>query len=81
MSATDTSDTPDTAAMLATPAWVAGLEAVAPDVIACWRVFTWDLPGLRLLRRELRHRVEPELHRLLEADAEADAAEDAGADA
>jgi hypothetical protein len=40
-----------------TPAWVAGLEADAPDVVACWRVFTWDLSGLRLLRRELRPRV------------------------
>jgi len=40
------------------PAWVAGLEATAPDVIACWRVFTWDETGLELLRRELGPRVE-----------------------
>ena len=59
VSASDTSDTADAAAMPATPAWVAGLEDRARDVVACWRVFTWDLPGLRLLRRELRHRVEP----------------------
>src|SRR5690606_32379820 len=65
VSASDTSDTSNTsatsdaAATLPVPVWVAGLEARAPDVVACWRVFTWDLAGLRLLRRELRHRVAP----------------------
>ncbi len=38
-------------------AWIAGLEADAPDVVACWRVFAWDLAGLKRLRRELRGRV------------------------
>lgn len=37
--------------------WVASLEAVAPDVVACWRAFDWDLAGLKRLRRELRTRV------------------------
>jgi hypothetical protein len=37
--------------------WVSALEAGAPDVVACWRVFDWDLAGLKALRRELRHRV------------------------
>jgi hypothetical protein len=40
-----------------TPAWAVALEADAPDVVACWRIFNWDLSGLRALRRELRHRV------------------------
>lgn len=39
------------------PAWVAALEGDAPDVVACWRVFDWSLPGLEALRRELRPRV------------------------
>ncbi|MCC6617975.1 MAG: DinB family protein [Chloroflexi bacterium] len=39
------------------PAWVEALEAGAPDVVACWRVFAWDLPGLKRVRRELRARV------------------------
>lgn len=37
--------------------WVAQLEADAPDVVACWRAFDWDLAGLKRLRRELRSRV------------------------
>lgn len=41
-----------------TPSWVAALEADAPDVVACWRVFDWSLPGLKALRREIRPRVE-----------------------
>lgn len=53
MSTSDPPGPPDT------PAWVAGLEGRAPDVVACWRIFTWDRSGLRLLRRELRHRVQP----------------------
>ena len=40
-----------------TDAWVADLEPDAPDVVACWRIFSWDLAGLKALRRELRHRV------------------------
>ena len=40
------------------PRWLGALETEAPDVVACWRVFTWDLAGLRLLRREIRPRVE-----------------------
>ncbi len=43
----------------ATPAWVASLEAEAPDVVACWRVFDWSVSGLTALRREIRPRVEP----------------------
>jgi len=39
------------------PAWLTRLETDAPDVVACWRVFDWSLPGLRRLRRELRPRV------------------------
>lgn len=38
-------------------AWLSALETDAPDVIACWRVFDWDLEGLKRLRRELRIRV------------------------
>lgn len=41
----------------AAPPWLAALEADAPDVVACWRVFSWDLAGLKALRRELRARV------------------------
>lgn len=39
------------------PTWLPRLETVAPDVVACWRVFDWSLPGLKSLRRELRARV------------------------
>jgi hypothetical protein len=39
------------------PPWAFALEADAPDVVACWRVFDWDLAGLKTLRRELRTRV------------------------
>jgi hypothetical protein len=38
-------------------AWVATIEADAPDVVACWRVLDDTLAGLRALRRELRARV------------------------
>jgi len=42
----------------ATPAaWVAALEADAPDVVACWRAFDWSLSGLKSLRREVHARV------------------------
>jgi hypothetical protein len=41
----------------ADPAWLSALETDAPDVIACWRVFDWDIGGLKRLRRELRARV------------------------
>lgn len=37
--------------------WLAPLEAGAPDVVATWRAFDWDLAGLKSLRRELRRRV------------------------
>jgi DinB superfamily len=43
--------------MTESPTWVAALEPDAPDMVACWRVFSWDLPGLKSLRRELRARV------------------------
>jgi hypothetical protein len=39
-------------------AWLATLEAGAPDVVACWRVFDPTFDGLRALRRELRARVQ-----------------------
>jgi hypothetical protein len=39
------------------PAWIRALEADAPDVVACWRVFDWDEAGLRRLRDELAIRV------------------------
>lgn len=39
-------------------AWVADLEAVAPDVIACWRAADGSFEGLKGLRRELRARVD-----------------------
>ena len=42
---------------MTSPGWVSSLEADAPDVVACWRVFDWSLPGLKSLRRELRARV------------------------
>ena len=49
------------------PAWLDTLEADAPDVVACWRVFDWSLPGLKALRRELRPRVRlGEAPRILE---------------
>lgn len=38
-------------------AWLEALEAEAPDVVACWRVMSWDLAGLKAVRRELRARV------------------------
>jgi hypothetical protein len=41
------------------PAWLATLEAGAPDVVACWRVFDPTFDGLKALRRELRARVQP----------------------
>jgi hypothetical protein len=41
----------------ADPAWLSALETDAPDVIACWRIFDWDIDGLKRLRRELRARV------------------------
>jgi hypothetical protein len=48
------------------PAWLSALEADAPDVIACWRVFDWDFDGLKRLRRELRARVgEKDASRML----------------
>ena len=52
-SAEDPSPRPDTAE----PAWISALEADAPDVVACWRVFDWSLSGLKALRREIRPRV------------------------
>jgi len=39
------------------PDWAVALEAGAPDVVACWRVFDWSLSGLKSLRRELHSRV------------------------
>ena len=39
------------------PGWVAALEAGSPDVVACWRVFSWDAAGLERLRRQLEPRV------------------------
>ena len=39
------------------PAWAAALEAEAPDVLACWRVFSLDGDGLERLRSELEPRV------------------------
>jgi len=41
----------------APPAWLASLEADAPDVIACWRALDSSFTGLKALRRELRDRV------------------------
>jgi hypothetical protein len=38
-------------------AWVAPLEADAPDVVACWRALDSSRAGLRALRREVRARV------------------------
>ena len=37
--------------------WVARLEADAPDVVACRRVFEFDVGGVKALRRELRARI------------------------
>ncbi|MEO8511396.1 MAG: DinB family protein [Chloroflexota bacterium] len=52
--------------MIESPSWLPRLETDAPDVVACWRVMDWSLSGLRLLRRELRHRVhEGDATRLL----------------
>lgn len=45
--------------MSTSTAWLARLETEAPDVVACWRLTDWSIPGLRLLRRELRNRVHP----------------------
>jgi hypothetical protein len=58
--------------------WVAALEASAPDVVACWRIFDWNLAGLKALRRELRHRVaEGDAPRILaQQEAIGDALED-----
>jgi hypothetical protein len=39
------------------PSWLSGLEADAPDVIACWRALDSSFTGLKALRRELRQRV------------------------
>lgn len=39
------------------PTWATTLETDAPDVVACWRAFDWDLAGLKRIRRELRARV------------------------
>lgn len=39
------------------PAWVASLEADAPDVVACWRVLDESPASLKAIRRELRGRV------------------------
>ena len=37
--------------------WAAQLEADAPDVVACRRVFEFDVGGVKALRRELRARI------------------------
>ncbi|HUF06314.1 MAG TPA: DinB family protein [Candidatus Binatia bacterium] len=47
------------------PAWVAALEADAPDVVACWRVFDWTVSGLKGPRRELRRASEGSAPRIL----------------
>ncbi len=39
--------------------WVAALEADAPDVIACRRIFDWSEASIAALQRELRDRVVP----------------------
>jgi hypothetical protein len=39
-------------------AWIASLEADAPDVVACWRRFTWDAAGVERVRHELQSRVD-----------------------
>ena len=41
-----------------TTAWITGLEADAPDVIACWRRFTWDAAGVERVRHDLQSRVD-----------------------
>jgi hypothetical protein len=46
-------------------AWVAALEADAPDVVACWRASDWTLSGLKGLRRELRRVTEGSAPRIL----------------
>jgi hypothetical protein len=43
--------------MTTSSAWLAGLEADAPDTVACWRALDPTFSGLRQLRRELRDRV------------------------
>ncbi len=40
-----------------TPDWVAALEADAPDVLACWRVFSWTPEGRDAMLAELRPRM------------------------
>jgi hypothetical protein len=42
---------------VADAAWIAALEADAPDVVACWTVLDPTFAGLKALRRELRERV------------------------
>jgi hypothetical protein len=39
------------------PAWVEKLEADAPDVVACWRIFDWSDASITALQRELEARV------------------------
>ncbi|HEX7171175.1 MAG TPA: DinB family protein [Candidatus Limnocylindria bacterium] len=41
----------------ATPPWIADLASEAPDVVACWRGFTWTAEGRDALLAELRPRV------------------------
>jgi hypothetical protein len=41
-----------------TTSWIADLAADAPDVLACWRVFSWDASGVERVRAELQRRVE-----------------------
>ena len=40
-----------------TPLWVEALEADAPDVVACWRGFTWTAESRDALLARLRPRV------------------------
>lgn len=55
---------------MSSPAWLAAIEADAPDVVAVWRVTDWSLAGLRRLRREVRSRVhEGDAARLLAQQA------------
>jgi hypothetical protein len=42
---------------VADAAWIAALEADAPDVVACWTALDPTFAGLKALRRELRERV------------------------
>ena len=37
--------------------WIEALEADAPDVVACWRIFDWTAPSIAALQGELRERV------------------------